>query len=154
MAQSVEAVVSDIFREKLARIYSDDAGLGAFSLPTTFKFGEGGWTDPGSGKEPLPPDPTLLDVTAGVVPFLDPDDFIFQKAFVPAADFTFVASTRAQLRCFVDTGEANDDGHGNPPEFFELGIFDAAGNMLVYSTYPLEVKTPSKALEHIIFIDF
>jgi hypothetical protein len=154
MAQVVEAIVCDIFREKLARIYSDDPGLGAFSLPTTFKFGEGGWDDPGSGKEPLPPDSTLLDVTAGTGAFISPSDYIFQKAFVPVSDFTFVAPARAQLRCFVDTGEANDDGHGNPPEFFELGIFDAAGNMLVYSTYPLEVKTSSKALEHIIFIDF
>ena len=73
---------------------------------------------------------------------------------MPATDFTFVASTRAQIRCFVTTGEANDDGNGNPPELFELGLFDAAGNMLVYSTFPLEVKTLSKALEHIIFIDF
>jgi hypothetical protein len=154
MAQSVAAVVSDIFREKLARIYVDDAGLGAFSLPFQFKMGEGGWTDPGGGKEPLPPDATLTDVTAGTGMYVSPGDYIFTKALVPASDFTFVASTRAQIRCLTLTGEANDDGYGNPPEFFELGIFDAAGNMLVYSTYPLEVKTASKALEHIIFIDF
>ena len=154
MANTVEAIVSDRFREKLARIYVDDTSLGAFSLPTSFKFGEGGWIDPGGGKEPLPPDETLTDVTAGTGIYVAPSDFIFEKSFVPGTDFTFVSSARAQLRCFVATSEANDDGNGNPPEFFELGIFDATGNMLVYSTYPLEVKTVSKALEHIIFIDF
>ena len=154
MAQTVEAIVSDIFREKLARIYTDDSGLGAFSIPFEFKIGEGGWIDPGGGKEPLPPDATLTDLTAGTGIYVAPSDFIFTKAFVPASDFTFISSARAQLRCLILTSEANDDGHGNPPELFELGIFDASSNMLVYSTFPLEVKTPSKSLEHIIFIDF
>lgn len=154
MAQEVSAVVTDVFRAKLARIYSDDSGLGAFSLPASFKIGEGGWVDPGGGKEPVTPDVTLTALTAGTGIYTSPSDYIFTKAFVPATDFTFVASSRAQIKCLVTTGEANDDGHGNPPEFFELGLFDAAGNMLVYSTFPIEVKTSSKALEHIIFIDF
>jgi len=156
MAQTVEAVVTDIFRQKLARIYANDATLGPFRLPLSFKMGEGGWTDPGSGKEPIPPDVTLTDVTA--LSFPAGSQYIFSKDLT-GADLTFTSPTRCEIRCFVTSGEANDDGLGNPPEFFELGVFDDTiangfGNMLVYSTFPIEVKTASKALEHLIFIDF
>ena len=150
MAQAVEAIVTDKFREKLAKIYAGDL---SFSLPAEFKIGEGGWTDPGSGKEPVPPDPTLLALTAGTGSYVSPSDFIFTKALT-GADLTFTAPARLEIVCSVTSGEANDDGNGNPPEFFELGIFDGAGDMLVYSTFPIEIKTVSRSLEHTIFIDF
>lgn len=151
MAQVVSAIVTDGWRAKLAQIY---AGIETFSGPLSFKMGEGGWQDPGSGKEPLPPDATLTDVTAPTFPA--GSQYVFTKD-LSGSDITFTAPTRLEIRCFVAASEANDDGSGAAPEFFELGIFDGAagaGEMLVYSTFPIEIKTSSKALEHVIFVDF
>jgi len=150
MAQVVSAVVTDAWRTKLARIY---AGLESFAAPLSFSIGEGGWQDPGGGKEPLAPDPTLTTISA------TGSEYYFNKALA-GGDLTFTSPTRLQIRCLVLDSEANDDGGGAAPEFFELGIYDAAnghdgsGTMLVYSTFPIEVKTSSKVLEHLIFVDF
>jgi len=154
MAQSVEAVVTNAWRSKIAEIYSGgtDAAWDNNGRIFKFKMGEGGWTDPGGGKEPVPPDPALTDMTASGYPA--GSQYVFEKTLTPS-DLDFVpALNRLEIRCFVDPTEANDDGGGNPPEFFELGIFDEGGTMLVYSTFPLEIKTPSKALEHLLFVDF
>jgi len=151
MAQVVSAVVSNAWRTKLAQIY---AGSASFSLPLSFKIGEGGWVNGGGGQEPIPPSATLTDVTASTYPV--GSQFIFTKNLV-GGDLTFTSPSRLQIRCFVTASEANDDGLGSPPEFFELGVFDGTGGtgtMLVYSTFPIEIKTDSKSLEHLIYVDF
>lgn len=151
MAQIVSAIVSNAWRTKLARIY---ASLDSFSLPLSFKIGEGGWQIVGPDKEPIPPSATLTNVTAASYPV--GSQFVFTKSLL-TADLTFTSPSRLEVRCLVTSAEANDDGFGSPPEFFELGIFDGAsgtGTMLVYSTFPVEIKTSSKALEHVIFVDF
>lgn len=147
MSQSVAAVVTDAWRAKLAQIYAGTVGVN-FSLPLSFKIGEGGWTNPGSGKEPVAPNPALIDITA------TGGQYVFTKSLI-GADLTFTSPTRLEIRCFVASTEGN--GTGSAPEFFELGVFDAAGGtgtMLVYSTFPIEIKTDSKALEHLIYVDF
>lgn len=148
MAQVVSAVVTNAWRTKLAQIYQGGA---TFSLPATFKIGEGGWTNPGGGKEPIPPSVVLTALTATGYP--SGSQYIFTKALT-GGDLTFTSPTRLEINCLVSSSEANDDGGGNPPEFFELGIFDGAGTMLAYSTFPIEIKTSSKALQHVIFVDF
>lgn len=151
MPQVVSAVVSNAWRTKLAQIY---AGTQPFSLPLSFKIAEGGWINPGGGKEPVPPSVALTDVTALTYPA--GSQYIFTKDLT-GGDLTFTSPSRLEIRCFVASSEANDDGFGAPPEFFELAVFDdvgGAGTMLVYSTFPIEIKTSSKALEHVIFVDF
>jgi len=156
MAQVVSAVVTDVWRAKLAGIY---AGTETFAAPLSFAIGEGGWQDLGSGKEPIPPSATLLNVTAPGFPV--GSQYVFSKV-LSGLDLTFTSPTRLEIRCLVSAGEANDDGSGAPPEFFELGIFDGSYAyplvspviMLAYSTFPIEIKTASKALEHVIFVDF
>jgi hypothetical protein len=156
MAQIVSAVVTNVWRTKLARIY---AGLDSFALPLAFKIAEGGWQIVGPDKEPIPPSVTLTDVTALTYPI--GSQFIFTK-LLTLADLTFTSPTRCEIRCFVASSEANDDGFGSPPELYELGLFDttppanvgAGATMLVYSTFPVEIKTASKALEHVILVDF
>jgi hypothetical protein len=151
MAQVVSAVVSNAWRTKLAQIY---AGTQTFSKPLSFKIAEGGWVNPGGGKEPIPPSVTLTDVTALTYP--SGSQYIFTKDLT-GGDLTFTSPTRLQIRCFVSSSEANDDGFGAPPEFFELAVFDdvsGGGTLLVYSTFPIEIKTSSKALEHLIYVDF
>jgi len=151
MAQIVSAVVSDVWRAKLAQMY---AGGAAFSLPLSFVIGEGGWTNPGGGKEPIPPSITLTNVTASGYPA--GSQYVFSKNLT-MGDLTFTAPKRLEINCSVAASESNDDGSGSPPEFFELAIFDGlagAGTLLVYSTFPIEIKTSSKILQHVIFVDF
>ena len=151
MAQVVSAVASNAWRTRLARIY---AGLESFSLPLSFKIAEGGWQIVGPDKQPVPPSVTLTDVTALTYPV--GSQYIFTKNLI-SADLSFTSPSRLQISCFIDSTEANDDGFGNPPEFFELAVFDAlagGGTMLVYSTFPIEIKTSSKALQHVILVDF
>jgi len=153
MAQEVAVVVTDLWREKMARIHAGDTSLGSCPLPAYFKIGEGGWTDPGGGREPVEPDPSLTDITAGTGSYTNPDDYYFQKT-ITGADLFFVSPTRLEIRCIVNTNEANSDNASNPPEFYELGIFDSDDNMLVYSTFPVEIKTSSRSLQHVIYVDF
>jgi hypothetical protein len=153
MAQVVSAVVTDVWRAKLAGIY---AGTQTFALPLSFKIGEGGWIDPGAGKEPIPPATSKTDVDPLGDGYAVDSQYVFTKD-LSGADLTFTSPSRLEIRCFIAAGEANADINGNPPEFFELGVFDAVsggGTMLVYSTFPIEIKTASKALEHVIFVDF
>jgi hypothetical protein len=152
MPQVVSAVVSNAWRTKLAQIYANAA---SFSLPSSFKIGEGGWTNPGGGKEPVPPSVTQTDLRVITNPGDYPSDsqYYFTKALT-GGDLTFTSPTRLQIRCFVAANEANDDGNGLAPEFFELAVFDNDGTILVYSTFPIEIKTDSKSLEHLIYVDF
>lgn len=153
MPQIVSAVVTNAWRTKLAQIY---AGVASTSIPLSFRIGEGGWTNPGGGKEPIPPSVALTALTAPSYPASPYSQFIFTKNLT-IGDLTFTSPTRVEINCFVASSEANDDSTGSPPEFFELGVFDGAngtGTMLVYSTFPIEIKTSSKALQHVIFVDF
>jgi hypothetical protein len=153
MPQIVSAVVTNAWRTKLAQIYSNNGPT--FSLPLSFSIGEGGWTNPGGGKEPITPNVALTVLSAPG--YVAGSTFVFSKNLNTVSDLTFTSPTRAEISCFVSSSEANDDGGGNPPEFFELGIFDGlmgTGTMLAYSTFPIEIKTSSKALLHVIFVDF
>lgn len=79
--------------------------------------------------------------------------FTFRKAIL-AAEVVWIAPNVARITASVLAGEANDDGLGNPPDFFELGLFDANDVMVVYMTMPLETKVPGVVLGHIIDITF
>jgi len=66
--------------------------------------------------------------------------FVFQKTFV-GTDLTFEGDGLCTAVAFLDFSEANDDGFGSNPEFFEVGFFDTASNMIAYGTFPGETKT-------------
>lgn len=77
--------------------------------------------------------------------------FTFRKALVNA-DVLFSSGVPAitEVTAIVLAGEANTDQLANNPEFYELGLFDANGVMLVYMTFPLETKTLAIQLNHIL----
>lgn len=118
-----------------------------------FKIGEGGFILGGGGtKTPKTPDPTLTDVESES----DPSLYTFQKDFV-ASNLTYELDSGipyAVVQVFLDYSEANDDGFGNNPEFFEIGLFDDNDVMLAYATIPGETKNASKTLNHTIRISF
>lgn len=142
---------------------------------TSFKIGEGGWIDPGSGRVRRDPpeddlrriDNNIQDIDAIVDPtrpimsqrYPAVDRASFEKALV-LADFTYESLTTLRVRCFLDFGEFNDDGFGNDPEIWEIGLFSdhptASGEklMVAYGTFPVETKNVTKQLENIVRIVF
>jgi hypothetical protein len=148
MAQTLEGVVTDKGREVLAKSLATLAGYPSV-YAYSFKYGEGGWVQTGSGKIPKDPNPALLDVEATGAA----GDMKYEKNFI-AADMTFISPSTIEFRCKLDPTEANDDGLGNSPKFFELGIFDQNGNMLSYATFDEQTKTATKSLISYVQVSF
>jgi hypothetical protein len=141
----------------------------------TFKVGEGGWTDPGGGRIRRNPveddlrriDNNIQDLDA-IVDATRPsplqryplaDRATFEKTLT-LSDFSFVSPATVQVRCFLDFAEFNDDGFGNDPEIWEIGLFSdhpvASGEklMVAYGNFPMEVKNSGKPLENLVRIRF
>jgi len=144
-----------------------------------FKVGEGGWVDPGSGKERRTPDPSLRRLSS---PLIQDLDAVVDATRAPAAqryaateratfkkdltssDLSFTSPSTLEIECLLDFSDFNDDGYGNDPEIWEIGIFTDhpeesglgvdEGLMIAYGTFPLEVKDSTKQILHIVRITF
>lgn len=141
----------------------------------TFKIGEGGWINPGGGRVPRTPVANLRRLSAPLIQELDavvdttrllidqryPSDSraTFEKTLT-GADFTFEGTSTIRVRCLLDFGEFNNDGFGNSPELYEIGLFSdhptisAQKMMVAYATFPAQVKDNSKQLENVVRIVF
>jgi len=159
MATVLQGVMTNKGRELLAKSFGN---IGGFPLVAaiSFAYGEGGYIVSGTGKVPKTPDPTLLALEASSLP--PPDDFTFGHNFI-AADISFISPSTIELRCRLTPSEANDDGHGNLPKFFELGIFDKpvignkpdpTANLLCYTTFDEQTKSATKSLISYIQVTF
>lgn len=139
------------------------------------RWGEGGWVDPGSGRVPRSPSPSLrrlanpqiqdldaaVDVTrGGSARYAADERAVFQKNINWSTDVDYVEPGVAKIRCILGTGEFNDDGFGNPPEIWEIGVFSdhplISGQLLMvaYGTMARVTKIPSEEVERIIRIRF
>lgn len=151
MAVSVEGVVVYGARAKWAQ---QDVGAATHKKFSYFKLGEGGWEDVGGVRTPKTPNPALADLDCVENPGSYPADSRYvwdsRTAGTPKfrlVDLVFEAPRTAKAICLCDFTDANDDGLGNPPEFWEIGIFDEDGTMIVYGTFPKETKTSDRQLE-------
>lgn len=161
----VLAVITDAGRNWLAR-YSARALTGSpYDLSTgiyKFRMGVRGYLDLGGGikvpKEPLPNRTTIESDDP-------PPAYAFEKLFtadkvkvgkIVAGEFVedLAAGTVLQLSSVLDFGEANDDGFANQPRFFEIGIYDSTGTLVIYGTFPEEVKTPEIQIINLVRIRF
>ena len=81
--------------------------------------------------------------------------FTFRKGLT-LADVLFSSGVPAitEITAIVLATEGNLDQLGNNPEFFELGVFDANGVMLLHMTFPLEQKTGAIQLNHVVELVF
>lgn len=138
-----------------------------FSTPPGDEFGSAG--DPGSEVDEWgevqsvdsPTQVTLVNPYAGStisgreVRKASEPLFTFRKNLADG-DVLFSSSSPAitEITAVVDTGEANNDQLGNDPEFFELGLFDENGVMLVYVTFDAETKNSGIQLNHVIELIF
>jgi len=123
--------VKTIFDDENIELYSAYGGVGS---PLIFRYG--GY------------------LTVGSIPW-----YTFVKN-LDLADLTFngPASGSMTARCLTDTSEANDDGYGDAPEFYEIGIYlSYPGNpdvMIAYVTFNKQIKTSLKQLIHNITLSW
>jgi hypothetical protein len=142
-----------------------------------FKVGEGGWIDPGTGRVRRDPDATLRRLSS---PFIQDIDAVvdagrstarygtqeratFYKSLT-VSDISFIAPYTIEVRCLLDFAEFNDDGYGNAPEIWEIGIFGdhpeqagligGQGLMVAYGTFSKETKDNSKQVLNIVRFTF
>lgn len=132
-------VMTNKGRETLAKSFGNVGGY-SLSRAAKFVFGEGGFELIGGLKQAKVPNPALTDIEADGISL-----YRFEKLFV-AADVAFIAPSTIEFRCKLDPTEANDDGTGDSPEFFELGLFDDSNNLIVYATFDAQTKTATKSL--------
>lgn len=139
---------------------------------THFRIGEGGWEDAGGGpvqrsisdslryeSGPFVSEQNLdaaIDSARLGFPRYPADSrFVFEKALIPA-DITMEPLATIRVRCRLELPEANNDGFGNSPEFWEIGLFSDHPTipgfklMLAYATMPKEVKHALKIIENIV----
>lgn len=114
-----------------------------------FKIGMGGYTIVGASKFPKDPDPALTNIEATGAP----GDFYYQKELT-ALDVTFIAPSTIQIRCHLVPAESNDDGTGNAPRFFEVGLFDENNTMVCYATFGEQTKSANKVLTNFLQVYF
>ena len=149
MPLNIEAVVTDIGRQRLMEGWGQTTPL---TYITSFKVGEGGWEDTPGGRVPRDPKeegpganrgPTLTDLDCIDNPTDYPADSVgnFPKA-LGGGDLALTGNTSLAATCFLDFLEFNDDGSGNFPEIYEIGLFNSANEMVAYGTCPRVEKNP------------
>jgi hypothetical protein len=149
MPVNIVAVVTDIGRQRLLDGWGQVTALTSI---TSFKVGEGGWEQTPAGRVPRDPTdpgptnsrgPTLTDLDAISNPADYPADSLgtFQKALV-SVDFSITGNSTLEVTCVVAVGDFIDDGNGNTPEIYEIGLFNSAGEMVAYGTYPVVLTVP------------
>jgi hypothetical protein len=122
---------------------------------TSFKIGEGGWIDPGTGpvrREPTQ-DQTDLDVIQNPSRYAPPNDSYYSKALIPA-DIVWLGTSVLQVRCRLNAGEYDFNVWLVQPQMREIGLFDADGELVAYFTVDVQVKTLGWALENYVTVTF
>ena len=158
---AIQSILTGIVTNKGKEVFAQRLGIIGTGVPANtgraykFKYGEGGFIDTGSGRIPKDPNDgsTLTDVEAAASGLL----FEFEKLLI-ATDFTFIqvdpSTNIMQIRCRVVELEANDNGFGESPRFFEIGIFDDEDNMLIWTTFSEQTKSATKILANFIQVVF
>lgn len=167
----IPAVVTNLARARWPQMIG---GLLPLALVTHFKVGEGGWFfNPVTlQREPRTPDPSLTDLDlimdlGRVGPakrYNVAENFAYYQKTLLLADLIFDSPTTLRSNCLLDNPEFNTKNAGvliydvgGPylsPEIWEIGLFDADGVMIVYGTFPKEVKDPSKQIENFVRLVF
>ena len=167
----VNAVVTDKAREEWPKQFG---GLVPFQAISYFRVSEGGWENPGAGRQRRIPDKSFLNMDLVLDParpiisrrYFGFESFgYFQKALTPG-DFVYEGPTTLKVRCLLDFNDYNTKnavgttliynvgGLGVSPEVWELGLFDANNSMVAYGTFPKEIKNVSKQIENSVRIVF
>lgn len=147
------AIIATVTNDGLIAITQRLAGItGSLGAIDSFKVGEGGWILTPSGQVPRVPDPTLTDLDCIVNPTRYGATSIanFQKALV-LVDFTWTSPGTVEALCLLDFGDFNNDGFGNFPEIYEIGLF-IGPIMVAYGTFPVEIKSPAVQIPNLVTV--
>ena len=122
---------------------------------------------PGLHKHLYEPDFTQIDLSATNLSQADLSGTDLEGADLKGAsltDVTFIAPSTIEVECLLDFSDFNDDGFGNAPEIYEIGIFSDhpvesglasdQGLMVAYGTFPVEVKDNTKQILNVVRIIF
>lgn len=133
--QEINAVITLAARKKWCET---DASTVAHAALSYFKIGEGGWINDNGFKVTRAPDPSLTDLDCildssrpiGLQRYPAAQRYSFQKSFT-GGDVSLELAKTVLAECALLTTE----GNGGSGMFWEIGVFDAAGTMIVYATF-------------------
>jgi len=117
----------------------------------SFKIGEGGFVNTPAGR--IPNDPFSREGETDIEADGTPGSSFFQKDFT-SDDFETNPDGSVRFTAILDYGEGNDNGFGDNPRYFEVGLFDQSDVMIAYGTFTEENKNPSKKLTKFIDLYF
>lgn len=144
MAGIIEGIFTDSGKVEIRNSIAGSLIGSPHTRIVKYKIGEGGFINTAGGR--LPNDPLSRegenDIEADGVSL-----YFFEKSFAPA-DISINVDGSIRFDVSVEYAEANDNGSGDDPTFFEVGLFDQDDNMIVYATFPEETKNISKRLIH------
>lgn len=149
---AASGVFVDLHTSMLA---SAAAGTGSYGgAITDWAVGEGGYLTVGATKVPKAPDPTLTDTEATIAPATvatSATGLRFPGSFgvgdVVAAGSTITATiTLNATEAGLDNNSKLTGNAGNPPQLFEVMLFDAAGDAVAYCTFDQVVKVAGTAV--------
>ena len=159
----IEATLTASALQLLGSFLNGDVGANLFKV-AEFRVGEGGWENGPGGIVPRTPDPTLTGLDAVINPGRYPADSqaTFTKALTSGVDTGLVVTTSLitfSATCVLLTGEFNDDGFGNFPEIYEIGLFGPhpitlTTFMIAYGTFQRQEKTPAGTLTNVVNVKF
>lgn len=130
--------ITDRGREWLSRFLANydtwvPAGYDLFSYA---KWGEGGWEEVSGVREPRDPTNHVAENDLDVIvnPGLYPGTSQYVSADIPidlSAEILYLNDPNAtiQIQAVLEDTEENDDGGGDNPDFWEVGIFDNSNTM-------------------------
>lgn len=121
---------------------------------TDWAVGEGGYLTIGATKVPKTPSPALTDTEASIAPATVATSAtglrfpgVFGVGDVVAAGSTITATiTLNATEVGLDNNSKLTGNAGNPPQLFEIMLFDAVGDAVAYCTFDQVVKVAGTAV--------
>ena len=152
---AASGVFVDLHTSMLA---SAAAGTGSYGgAITSWVVGEGGYLTVGATKVPKAPDPTRTNTEATIAPAtvatsatglrFPTTPQVFGVGDVVAVGSTVTATiTLNATEAGLDNNSKLTGNAGNPPQLFEVMLFDAAGDAIAYCTFDQVVKVAGTAV--------
>ena len=145
------SIITDAGLEWFATSWEDSASLPGSGVPDIVecRFGEGGYEVIDGVPVPRTPDPTLtnLDCVENPTRYAPNSRYVYAIAPLPPGSVTRAGSV-VTVVCELALGDANNDGFGNSPEFWEACLFNSEGVMVAYRTFQGQTKDAGTVIRH------
>lgn len=147
-------------------------GLQSLQLISFFRIGEGGWIQSGPNRVKRDPSAAFTDLDLALDPGrslpnqrynLVGESFGYYEKALTVADFVFEPPNALRVRCLLTAAEYQTKADatsvvygtgplGVPPELYELGLYDAGGNLVAYGTFEQQLRSISPQIENFVRI--